>query len=418
MKGDTERVLPGNAATVQADLPFGGLSDLGTSFLSKFGVSFTNSSLCDQITLIDTPGVLSGDKQRLGRSYDFIKAVEWFAQRADMILLLFDAHKLDISDEFRNVIQCLKNQDDKIRIVLNKADSISNQQLMRVYGALMWSLGKVINTPEVMRVYVGSFRENVKVEYTPNNQDLIKNEHADLLKDLKNLPRHSSMRKVNDLVKRARLARVHALTIEHLRRELPTFFGKASKQSKMIANIQDEFTTVQKLYNLPVGDFPDPVHFQEKLKQVDLSTFSKLNAKCIANLDEALNVDLPALLELFPQDFKLFEDDISKNPFDFNRLRILDPSDSNIWTVKADDRKRYHQLFISLSPYADGKLSGAQAKSLLSESNLSDLELAEIWKLADSDSDGCLSEQEFIIAMHLISLRLNGIDLPESLQIK
>lgn len=28
---------------------------------------------------------------------------------------------------------------------------------MRVYGALMWSLGKVINTPEVVRVYLGSF---------------------------------------------------------------------------------------------------------------------------------------------------------------------------------------------------------------------------------------------------------------------
>lgn len=33
--------------------------------------------------------------------------------------------------------------------MLNKADQIETQQLMRVYGALMWSLGKIVNTPEV-----------------------------------------------------------------------------------------------------------------------------------------------------------------------------------------------------------------------------------------------------------------------------
>ena len=34
---------------------------------------------------------------------------------------------------------------------------IDHQALMRVYGALMWSLGKVLGTPEVSRVYIGSF---------------------------------------------------------------------------------------------------------------------------------------------------------------------------------------------------------------------------------------------------------------------
>jgi EH domain-containing protein 3 len=67
----------------------------------------------------------------------------------DRIILLFDAHKLDISDEFSEVIRALKNHEDKMRVVLNKADQINTQQLMRVYGALMWSLGKIINTPEV-----------------------------------------------------------------------------------------------------------------------------------------------------------------------------------------------------------------------------------------------------------------------------
>merc|ERR1712173_271066 len=104
------------------------------------------------VTMIDTPGILSGEKQRTDRGYDFIEVLRWFPERVDRILLLFDAHKLDISDEFRRSIEGLHGHDDKIRIVLNKADMVDHQQLMRVYGALMWSLGKVFNTPEVARV--------------------------------------------------------------------------------------------------------------------------------------------------------------------------------------------------------------------------------------------------------------------------
>ena len=53
-----------------------------------------------------------------------------FAERSDRILLLFDAHKLDISDEFRRSIEALKGHDEKIRIVLNKADMVVLHQLI------------------------------------------------------------------------------------------------------------------------------------------------------------------------------------------------------------------------------------------------------------------------------------------------
>ena len=43
-----------------------------------------------------------------------LQIVEWFAERADLIMLLFDAHKLDISDEFKDTIHALKGQEDKV----------------------------------------------------------------------------------------------------------------------------------------------------------------------------------------------------------------------------------------------------------------------------------------------------------------
>ena len=194
MYGPSERVTPGNAVAVQADKPFRGLTQFGTSFLSKFEVSQIPNAVLENITFVDTPGVLSGEKQRLGRSYDFVSVTEWFAEKADLILLLFDAHKLDISDEFKRVIVGIKDYDEKIRIVLNKADSIEQQQLMRVYGALMWSLGKVTMTPEVKRVYISSFWD--KPWNHGESASLFEKEREDLFKELRGLPRNAATRKV------------------------------------------------------------------------------------------------------------------------------------------------------------------------------------------------------------------------------
>ena len=52
--------------TAVADLPFAGLTAFG-GFLNKFEAALTDSPVLKDITIIDTPGVLSGEKQRLSR---------------------------------------------------------------------------------------------------------------------------------------------------------------------------------------------------------------------------------------------------------------------------------------------------------------------------------------------------------------
>ena len=215
MSGEVERVVPGNALVVDKSKQFRPLSKYGNTFLNRFQCSELPNPVLDSISIIDTPGILSGEKQRSERGYDFEGVVEWLAERVDRIILLFDAHKLDISDEFNRVIQRMKGFDEKIRIVLNKADRVDHQQLMRVYGALMWSLGRVLKTPEVARVYIGSFWDQPL--HFEMNRNLFELETQDLFSDLQSLPRNATIRKINDIIKRARLAKVLLfLLLSHL----------------------------------------------------------------------------------------------------------------------------------------------------------------------------------------------------------
>lgn len=296
LNGPEERTIPGNALSVHPQLPFRGLERFGVSFLSRLEGSQLPSSVLRSITLVDTPGILSGEKQRVNRGYDFTKVVAWFAEKADLIILLFDAHKLDISDELKGAIDVLKGHEDKIRCILNKADQIDRQQLMRVYGALLWSLGKTMTSPEVARVYVGSFwNEPLK---NLDNAELFEMEEKDLMKDLAILPRQSAVRKINELVKRIRKVKTLAYIIGHLKSEMPAMMGKEKKQKKLIANLPTVFRTILKKYNLAAGDFPDIAQFSAKLAETKFTEFHSLSQKQIDALDEVLNNDIPKLMEV------------------------------------------------------------------------------------------------------------------------
>lgn len=401
MYGNDERIVPGNALAVQKDKPFTALTKFGMSFLNKFEAATCNAPILEKMTFIDTPGVLSGEKQRIGRSYDFPEVIEWFAERADRILLLFDAHKLDISDEFKNAIEQIKGHDDKIRVVLNKADMVNGQQLMRVYGALMWSLGKVFHTPEVLRVYIGSFWD--QPYQNTENEKLFRQESEDLLADLRSLPRNSAVRKVNELVKRARMAKVHAYIITHLRDQFG-WFGKGKKQKQILDNLAEEFRKVQHQYNLPKGDFPNLRRFKENLERYEIHKFPKLDTKLISSMDQVLATDIPRLMRALPGTNKHDADDFKHgsviNPFDDQNAQLR-ANAGVAWEIDHTAKQRYDNIFYGLNPIGN-KVTGAAARPVFMQSGLSNPVLAKVWDLSDIDKDGALDAGEFAISMFLI----------------
>ncbi|ORZ10276.1 P-loop containing nucleoside triphosphate hydrolase protein [Lobosporangium transversale] len=410
MNGPEPRVIPGNAAAVSADLPFRGLDRFGQAFLTRFQVSQCPNSLLENMTLIDTPGILAGDKQRVERGYDFTKTIEWFAQRSDLILLFFDSHKLDISDEFKSSIVALKGQEEKVRVILNKSDMVDQQQLMRVYGALMWSLGKVIQTPEVMRVYLCSFWLHRPVNVYEDCRALLEKEQTDLLKDLRELPRNAAIRKVNEIVKRARLARVHAYIIGHLRKEMPAVLGKRNRQRELTQNLEGEFLKVQQIYSVPAGDFPNVAAFRQCLEAYKFENFAKISQPVLASAEEALSVDLPKIMTRFPHHMNnLLIESTQKNPFlgppgaegHNSNLNGGDTVPPSYWHFSSVDKAAARPIFLSLNP-REGKINGLTAKPYLMSTGLSVEVLAKIWALADWTSDGHLSEDEFAVALHLI----------------
>lgn len=418
MHSRDERTIPGNALAADNDRPFSGLNKFGMGFLNRFEASLCPSPILEKVTFIDTPGVLSGEKQRIGRSYDFGQVVEWFAERVDRILLLFDANKLDISDEFKLAIESLKGHDEKIRVVLNKAD-MDTQKLMRVYGALMWSLGKVTGTPEVMRVYVGSFWEE-PLRYTENEQ-LIKAEMSDLVADLRSLPRNSAIRKVNELMKRGKRAKVHMLIINHLRNQFG-FFGKSKTQDKILANLLDQFKVIQKENNVVANDFPHVNRFKEALTGFKIDKFPKIDKKKADRLEEALKQDIPRLIRQLPgngaedKEVKNDKNDYAAaNPFEENPER---KSVASTWIINKTLKSKYDNQFHNSPLTPDGKMSGGTAKTVLLATSVPTVHLRKIWELSDIDKDGTLDNDEFAVAMWLCESIKNGVfpHPPESLQ--
>lgn len=274
----------------------------------------------------------------------------------------------------------------------------------------MWSLGRVIRNPEVTRVYLGSFWDQpLRYDYF---KDLFAVEQMDLFADLRGLPSNSMLRKINDLVRRARVSKAHALLLSYLRKQIPKMFGKAKKQQELLDSMPEIFHMIQTEYRLPASDFPNMERFIEVVSTMDFSTFPKYKPELFDALDEVLAHDIPEIMAMLP---KPTEDNGApetepENPFAEVELQ----KGVSTWAIPAAHKAECDNVFSTLKQI-NGKASGSAVKAVLMKTDLDTNDLRKIWELADIDADGKMDAGEFAVAMWLANEKMAGKPLPDTL---
>ena len=99
----------------------------------------------------------------------------------------------------------------------------------------------------------------------------------------------------------------------------------------------------------------------------------------------------------------------------------LGPQAGSGWAVTPADKAKFDEVYATLDKANRGYITGPEAVVFFGQSNLSEEALAQVWDLADFDSQGHLTPEGFAIAMYLIRQQRSGTagplpsTLPENL---
>ncbi|KAK6375839.1 hypothetical protein LTS17_007661 [Exophiala oligosperma] len=77
-------------------------------------------------------------------------------------------------------------------------------------------------------------------------------------------------------------------------------------------------------------------------------------------------------------------------------------STGEVWAITPTDKARFDTIFASIDRQGSGYINGEQAVEFFGNARLPEEILAQIWDLADVNSEGRLNKDEFAVAMYLI----------------
>ncbi|KAG5832619.1 sarcalumenin isoform X1 [Anguilla anguilla] len=306
MHGEKVRSIEGIVMAADSSRSFSPLEKFGQNFLEKLvGIEIPHK-LLERVTFVDTPGIIENRKQQ-ERGYPFNDVCQWFIDRADLIFVVFDPTKLDVGLELEMLFRQLKGRESQIRIILNKADNLATQDLMRVYGALFWSLAPLINVTEPPRVYVSSFWP---YEYAPDtSRDLFKREEVSLLEDLNQVIENRLENKIAFIRQHGIRVRIHGLLVDRYVqtfKDKMSFFSDPELVFKEIVDDPDKFYIFKSILaktNVSKFDLPNRDAYRDFFGINPVNSFKQLSAQCsymggclLDKIEKAITNELPSLL--------------------------------------------------------------------------------------------------------------------------
>ncbi|KAL0099012.1 hypothetical protein PUN28_020217 [Cardiocondyla obscurior] len=304
MHGEEEEVLDGTQ--LAADWTFSGLQKFGQGLLDRLRGLRLNNKLLEKVNIVEIPGILEIRKQ-VQRLFPFNDACQWFIDRADIIFLVYDPAKLDVGPETEAILDQLKGREYQTRIILNKADQVKPEELMRVQGALIWNISPLMSSAEPPIMYSTSLW-SIPYEAGAPIRLLYAQERA-FLRDLRSAINKRVEHKIASARRFAVRVRNHAKMVDCYLTTYynhKTFFGnKREISDKIIENPQDYhiYEGLSTLTNISRYDLPDPDVYRDFFRLNPLYDFPLLSSTCtyfrgcpINRLDVAIAYDLPELV--------------------------------------------------------------------------------------------------------------------------
>jgi hypothetical protein len=264
------------------------------------------NKILEKVNIVEVPGILEVRKQ-VDRPYPFNDVVQWFIDRADLIFVVYDPTKLDTGLEHEALFDQLKGRQSQVRVLLNKADSVTQEELLLIQNNLVWNLSPLMASPLPPTLYAGSFWSR---PYKPDAPVRLLRSHEEaMLQDLRDTMDNVVENTVAEARRHAVRVRNHAKMVDCY---LTTFYnhkGYFDNKKKIADEITENphsyhiFEGLSTLSNISRYDLPDAEIYKDFFRLHKLYDFKPLASTCtffrgcpLDKLDTAIAYELPELI--------------------------------------------------------------------------------------------------------------------------